>query len=363
MPRIVCAMSGGVDSSVAAHLLKARGWEVIGLTMRLYDEGRRMGSPFRCCTPDDYADAKRVCAALGIKHYLLDLEKPFEEAVRRPFQESYLRGETPVPCIHCNKSLKFDALLKFARRLGAEKVATGHYARVADDPASGRRALLRGRDPKKDQSYFLFNLDQAQLAAAEFPLGELAKPEVRQIARSLGLETAEKPESMDICFVPPEGGYAKVVGELAPADASGPILDEAGRELGRHDGYFRYTVGQRRGLALAPRASDEKPKFVLKVIPETRAVVVGDESALLAAGLLADGIEWGALAPRAEPFRAEAFIRYGRAGHAATVTPRGGSFEVRFDAPAPAVAPGQALVLYDRDRVLAGGWIRQALRN
>ena len=352
-------MSGGVDSSVAALLLKEQGHEVIGLTMQLYDEGKRQGSPFRCCTPEDYADAKRVCADLGVKHYLIDLEKPFEETVRRPFQESYLRGETPVPCIHCNKHLNFDALVKFARQLGAEKVATGHYARITT--LNGRRALQRGVDARKDQSYFLFNLDQEQLAAAEFPLGALTKPEVRDIARKLGMETAEKAESQDICFVPPTGGYAQVVAEIAPADCGGDIVDRSGVVLGKHDGYYRYTVGQRRGLALAPNESSAKPKYVLQVIPQSQTVVVGDAQELLAPGLIADGINWVARAPSDEPFPADAHIRYGREGYAATVTPAGDTFTVRFNSPAPAISPGQALVLYDGDTVLAGGWIRQAL--
>ncbi len=349
-------MSGGVDSSVAALLLKEQGHEVIGLTMQLYDEGKRQGSPFRCCTPDDYADAKRVCHDLGIRHYLMDLEAPFEAKVRRPFQEGYLRGETPVPCIQCNKELKFNALLKIANQLGADQVATGHYARLEN--RDGRIALMRGRDPKKDQSYFMFNLDQSQLAAAHFPLGELTKPEVRELARKHGMETAEKEESMDICFVPQTGGYAQVVAEIAPADAGGEITDASGKVLGRHDAYYQYTVGQRRGLGIAA----EKSKYVLKVIPESRTVVVGDEADLLAPGLIAGDINWVALAPTEESFRGEAFIRYGKQGHPATITCNNDNeFVVNFDAPAPAVSPGQALVIYDGDTVLAGGWIRRAL--
>lgn len=351
--RVLVAMSGGVDSSVAAALLVEQGHEVIGVTMRL------AGSGSRCCSLDDVEDAHRVARRLGIRFYVADYADDFRREVMEGFADAYLAGRTPIPCVACNGRFKFHRLLARARALGADAVATGHYARTERDPATGAVALLRGADPAKDQSYFLFDLGPAQLAHARFPVGALDKAEVRARARALGLATADKPESMEICFVP-DGDYAAVVEALRPGAAPGPgeVVDEAGRTLGRHPGVHRFTVGQRRGLDVALGR-----RVYVKALDAARnRVVVAPREGLAAGGARLSGTRWVAGAPPPAPVRAQVRVRHRHAGAGARVEPAPeGAATIRFDAPVEAVTPGQAAVFYDGERVLGGGWIEEAL--
>jgi tRNA-specific 2-thiouridylase len=350
--RIVVTMSGGVDSSVAAALVAGQGHDVIGLSMQLYDQrdGETFGS---CCTLDDLHDARRVASALGIPHYILNLERRFQETVISNFVREYAAGRTPLPCAHCNSDLKFATLLDRARGLGAEQVATGHYARVEQRP-DGRWLLRRGADPDKDQSYFLFALTQDQLASASFPVGALRKPEVRGEARRLGLQVAEKPDSQEICFLP-HGDYASFVAGHAPEAAQpGPIVDQGGRVLGTHAGVHRFTVGQRKGLGLSGGA----PLYVLRLDAPSGTVTVGPRAALEQTTLTASGVNWIATGPPAAWLAASAQIRhrhYAAPGRVRAL--EDGRAEFVFDIPQPAITPGQAAVFYDGDLVVGGGWI------
>jgi tRNA-uridine 2-sulfurtransferase len=350
--RIVVAMSGGVDSSVAAALLVEAGHEVVGVSMQLYDTShgdRRFGA---CCSIDDLHDARRVAHALGIPHYIVNLERRFEGVVVRNFVEEYARGRTPLPCAHCNSELKFSTLVEQAVGFGAAHVATGHYARVTKDEAAVFH-LWRGTDDLKDQAYFLFALTQAQLARALFPIGALSKPEVRRIASAVGLQVAEKPDSQEICFVP-DGDYATVVERCLPADRSGPIVDLDGRVLGRHEGVHRFTIGQRKGLGIA----SGEPLFVVRLDASRRLVAVGPASALQRTSLTASGVNWIAGTPQGGTLAPCVQIRSRHAPAQATVrvidAHRVG---IEFDAPQSAVTPGQAAVFYDGAEVLGGGWI------
>ena len=353
--RVLAAMSGGVDSSVAAALLVDQGHEVIGVSMQLYDQQEGRTAFGTCCTIDDLHDARRVAAALGIPHYILNFERQFDERVVANFVGEYLAGRTPIPCIRCNSDLKFATLLDRARGLGAERVATGHYARVDRGPA-GTLRLRRGLDGAKDQSYFLFSLTRSQLATALFPVGDWRKPDVRAYAQARRLPVADKPDSQEICFVP-DGDYARFVEAHAPAAArgrDGAIVDRAGHLLGRHRGVHRFTVGQRKGLGLGA----DGPLYVLALRPADNTVVVGPREALGQTTLRASGVNWIAGEPPAGPLRVDAQIRHRHAPAPAHVRATGTTnAEIEFDEPQTAITPGQAVVFYEGDSVVGGGWI------
>jgi tRNA-specific 2-thiouridylase len=356
--RILAAMSGGIDSSVMAALLHRCGFEVVGVSMQLFDKTRAGTVPEaagKCCTLDDFQDARRVAFQCGFPHYVLDLEGPFQEAVIEPFLAGYLRGETPSPCIRCNQHLKFRALFQSAADMGCAFVATGHYARISRDGAGYH--LLKATDAAKDQSYFLFTHDQESLARTLFPLAGLAKPEVRQLARELGLHLADKAESQEICFVP--GRYDRYIEEAGRAPAArgpGAIRHLDGRILGSHEGYWRFTVGQRKGLGVAFPA----PLYVVRVDPASDTVWVGGEADLLGRELTARETSWCLAAP-AGPLPCRARIRSRGAEVAALLQPlEHQRVRVVFQEPQRAIAPGQAVVFYAGEEVLGGGWIEAA---
>jgi len=356
MGKWAVAMSGGVDSSVAAALLAAEGHEVVGLTMNLWPQWLpEPDDAFKaCCGVSAIADARAVARHLGIRHYVLNMREEFEQAVIGYFVDEYARGRTPNPCVACNQSIKFSLLLAKMTALGLDGIATGHYARVAGEPRTGRRLLLRGRDPAKDQSYVLFGLTQEQLERLRLPIGEHTKDDVRRLARRFGLPVAEKPDSQEICFVP-RGTYVDVVARFRPeALRPGPIMDTQGRQVGTHQGIARYTVGQRRGLGMAAGT----PRYVVAIDAARNTVVVGDEADLLCRSIAAAGMNWIAARP-ARPLRVTARVRHAASDVPAVVDPGPGPDEadVIFDESQRAAAPGQAVTLYDGERVLGGGVI------
>jgi tRNA-specific 2-thiouridylase len=357
--RVVAAMSGGVDSSVVAALLKYAGYDVIGVTLQLYDHGAALKKQGACCAGQDIHDARRVAEALGIPHYVLDYESRFREQVMEDFADTYLKGSTPIPCVRCNQTVKFSDLLETARDLGADAMATGHYIRrtIGDD---GRAELSRAADPDRDQSYFLFATTREQLDFLRFPLGGMKKPDVRRAAAALGLQVAAKPDSQDICFVP-AGKYSDIVMKLRPgASAPGDIVHLDGRVMGQHDGVIRFTIGQRRGLGVATG----EPLFVVKIDAANRRVIVGPREALLTSSLAIGESNWlgeGSLMDAcAVGVRALARVRSTRAPVPGRMTLVDGVPGFAFDTPEEGVAPGQACVLYaspDGRSVLGGGFI------
>lgn len=352
--RILAAMSGGVDSAVMAALLHRGGYEVVGISMQLFDKTPSQGSDGKCCTLDDFQDARRVAHACGFPHYVLNFETRFRETVIEGFIEGYLRGETPSPCIRCNQHLKFSSLLDQADALAAEWVATGHYAGI--DRLGDRWRLRKAADATKDQTYFLFHHTQSTLSRTLFPLAHLTKAEVRQLGAELGLHLADKAESQEICFVTQDryDGFLEAEGRQ-PALGPGPIRHLDGRVLGEHQGYWRHTVGQRRGLGVAAEA----PLYVIRVDPTANTLWVGPESALLGQELIARELSWVA-GPPAGPLVCTARIRSRSPEAEALVIPLAdGRVKVAFVAPQRAIAPGQAVVFYRDDEVLGGGWIDQ----
>jgi tRNA-specific 2-thiouridylase len=361
--RVAVAMSGGVDSSAAAAILREQGYDVVGFSMQLWDQ-RRNGRgeerrPGGCCALDDLYDARQVAARLAIPHYVVNFEREFEQVVVKSFVEDYRHGLTPSPCVLCNSRMKFDRLLRLARDVQASHVATGHYARTIGDGQTGRQLLLKGVDADKDQSYFLFELSQEQLASAMFPLGGLNKDEVRRIAHRYGLQVADKAESQEICFVA-DRDYARFVERYHPEEwsppgsSAGEIIDQSGKVVGCHSGIHRYTIGQRRGLGIAHSV----PLYVTDIQYREKRLIVGERPRLARGSCCAVRVNWIAVSELTTPLRVSVKIRSRHPEAPATITPlSSGAVRVDFDAPQMAVTPGQAAVFYRGEQVLGGGWI------
>ena len=352
--RVVVGMSGGVDSSAAAALLLELGYDVVGITLKLWPQDCISRAEDKCCGPQAVMDARSVSHKLGIPYYLVDESADFQKQIIQYFAEEYRAGRTPNPCVMCNEKLKFGTLISRARQLGAECVATGHFARVRKDDATGRHLLERGRDSRKDQSYFLFSLRQEQLARTIFPLGELTKSDTREIARESQLKTADKEESMEICFVP-DKDYGKFLQESKLVEKHrGDIVDLHGRVLGQHDGIEFYTIGQRKGLGL----SSPTPLYVIELDAAANRVIVGDDSALDRDEFKVERCNWIPYETPPEAIEATAKIRYNHPGTPATITPLpNGSATVKLHVAQRAITPGQACVFYSGDLVVGGGWI------
>ena len=363
---VAIAMSGGVDSSTVAAVLQQQSRPVVGLTMQLWNQRRLPElqgdgpAQHRCCSLDDVYDAKRVAQHLNFPHYVVNFERQFEDRVVRPFVDDYLRGRTPIACTNCNNDVKFEPLLRMARQIGAERLATGHYARIRRDDCTSRWQLLRAFDETKDQSYFLWGLTQEQLSMSEFPLGELAKEEVRELARRVNLPVAEKPESMELCFVP-TGNYVQFIqayareSGIALNEKEGEIVTEDGTVIGRHTGVHNFTIGQRKGLGFAAG----KPLYVLSIDSEKNRVVVGDDEMLRTTSFEVTGANWVSISSPNSARKAKVKIRHKHEPAPATIEALGeDSARIAFDVPQRAVTPGQAAVFYDGDIVLGGGWIK-----
>jgi tRNA-specific 2-thiouridylase len=363
---VAVAMSGGVDSSAVAALLRQQGRPVVGLTMQLWNQRRLpelLGdgpAEHRCCSLDDVYDAKAVAQHLNFPHYVVNFEEQFEARVVRPFVDQYLAGRTPIACTNCNTDVKFEPLLRMARQIGAERLATGHYARIQNNDATGRWELLRARDDSKDQSYFLWGLSQEQLSRSDFPLGELTKEEVRTLARRANLPVAEKPESMELCFVP-TGNYVQFIQAysrergISLQSGDGEIVNQTGDVIGRHNGVHNFTIGQRKGLGFAAG----KPLYVLSIDPEKNRVVVGEDEVLRKTLCELESVNWVSCARPPAAIRVFAKIRHKHEPAPATIEPLDATTaRVTFDDPQRAITPGQATVFYDGEVVLGGGWIR-----
>src|SRR5882762_9312169 len=363
---VAVAMSGGVDSSAVAAVLQEQSRPIVGLTMQLWNQRRLPElqgdgpAQHRCCSLDDVYDAKRVAQHLNFPHYVVNFERQFEDRVVRPFVNDYLSVRTPIACTNCNNDVKFEPLLRMARQIGAERLATGHYARIRRDDLANRWQLRRALDETKDQSYFLWGLTQEQLSMSEFPLGELTKEEVRDLARRANLPVAEKPESMELCFVP-TGNYVQFIQAYSRErgiplqNGEGEIVNENGDVIGHHNGVHNFTIGQRKGLGFAAG----KPLYVLSIDPEKNRVVVGEDDVLRKTSCEIEGVNWISCDQPRGPLRAFAKIRHKHEPAPATIEPLdAATARVTFDTPQRAITPGQATVFYDGDIVLGGGWIR-----
>lgn len=351
--KIVIAMSGGVDSSVAAGIMKERGFDAVGVSLQLWNYSNSDNRFGTCCSLDDMADARRVAERVGIPFYILNMEKKFKEEVVDYFISEYMKARTPIPCTLCNQKLKFEELLHKAESFGVKRIVTGHYASIVKHD-SGRLLVRRGRDASKDQSYFLFNLSQEQLARLEFPLGNMDKREVRERARNLGLNVAEKAESHEICFIP-DNDYPKFIAKQLNGQAmkEGTILNSAGEELGRHPGYPAFTIGQRKGLNLGGL---KEPHFVTHIDPDRNQVTVGLKNELTRKECTVSGVNW--CLDFSDPFQSDVQIRYRHRGVASTVTPLDGlRAKIEFHEPQFSIAPGQSAVFYQNDCVVGGGWL------
>src|SRR5213082_2323496 len=363
---IAVAMSGGVDSSTVAAVLQEQSRAIVGLTMQLWNQRRLPElqgdgpAQHRCCSLDDVYDAKAVAQHLNFPHCVVNFEEQFEKRVVRPFVDQYLAGRTPIACTNCNTDVKFEPLLRMARQIGAERLATGHYARIRRNDVTGHWELLRACDETKDQSYFLWGLTQEQLSRSEFPLGELTKDEVRALARRENLPVAEKPDSMELCFVP-NGNYVRFIHAYSRErgvslnDAEGEIVNEGGEVIGRHNGVHNFTIGQRKGLGFAAG----KPRYVLSIDPQNNRVVVGKDEALRKQAFAVENVNWVSIARPSGTFRATVKIRHKHEPAPATIEALDDQRAlITFDTPQRAITPGQAAIFYDGDRVLAGAWIR-----